>query len=532
AHEWSDSDTCQLCGKSFFWVMAFPPSTARQHHCRRCGMALCGSCVPLKKPFPRGGFELPVYLCKTCAPELAPEDLAPTIDRYVLPVTSMQWDEEARCLMGLSTENNVQLFKFPETELSRKRLSKRAASKGKDASNEAESSGSIKRTSSIPPVTNKREAADVQRAIDISKEQEQSLNEDRGAGSGSGQGQGKGTNAISRNGNARLSPALSNSDLEPALVAVGSGQGDGRGSHAHTDGGQHTWTRPGGQGAPIQAENGVQEDRATPSPEPMMKRRPLKSAFAGGLFDSDGDGGDSDEEESGFVNGDTHADTKTRSPGKDVRTHIAQPVSPASKDNEATFAEIVAQPPPSADQADVPSADNKGVESTNGFVDVRVGSPEKEEGKVTDSDKISSNEQLQTNAKDNEVIARDDTPMVKQEQEDLDKEEEEESRTQDGAVDQTVGNSGTESSDHKALHAEASDVNAGGEIASTLQVATETPVHSDATTVREDIQDDMTNVCISPSKSSNQDVSVDASSDVNTSADRGVELDVGTAVAT
>eukprot|EP01134_Creolimax_fragrantissima_P007044 CFRG7044T1 len=118
ANEWMDSDTCQLCGRYFFWVMAFPPNTARQHHCRRCGMALCGSCLPLKKPFPRGGFELPVYICKKCAPSLTPEDLAPTIERFILPsATNMQWIPETRTLFTITTENTVVLYKFEGDEV-------------------------------------------------------------------------------------------------------------------------------------------------------------------------------------------------------------------------------------------------------------------------------------------------------------------------------------------------------------------------------------------------------------------------------
>ncbi|KAK1132429.1 hypothetical protein K0M31_013815 [Melipona bicolor] len=59
---WVESDTCQACGRPFFWnikaMMDQRQLGLRQHHCRHCGRALCARCTSQRIPIPAMGFEL------------------------------------------------------------------------------------------------------------------------------------------------------------------------------------------------------------------------------------------------------------------------------------------------------------------------------------------------------------------------------------------------------------------------------------------------------------------------------------------
>ncbi|PAV63654.1 hypothetical protein WR25_07774 [Diploscapter pachys] len=67
---WKTSDQCQLCNAPFFWnVSAMWQRKVvglRQHHCRTCGAAVCGSCCNHYTVYPPMGYELPVRICITC----------------------------------------------------------------------------------------------------------------------------------------------------------------------------------------------------------------------------------------------------------------------------------------------------------------------------------------------------------------------------------------------------------------------------------------------------------------------------------
>lgn len=81
---WKKSDICQRCHDPFFWKVKskivqirnvnipLPSFNAnRQHHCRKCGLAVCSQCcVKDKITLPYFGFENPVYVCKACFPIL------------------------------------------------------------------------------------------------------------------------------------------------------------------------------------------------------------------------------------------------------------------------------------------------------------------------------------------------------------------------------------------------------------------------------------------------------------------------------
>lgn len=67
---WKSADNCEVCCTPFFWNITAMWQRKivgqRQHHCRTCGKAVCGSCCSNWTVFPRMGYELPVRVCDVC----------------------------------------------------------------------------------------------------------------------------------------------------------------------------------------------------------------------------------------------------------------------------------------------------------------------------------------------------------------------------------------------------------------------------------------------------------------------------------
>ncbi|KAI3381924.1 hypothetical protein SNEBB_010699 [Seison nebaliae] len=68
--EWKKSDICEQCGRPFFWNIRQMWSDRcigiRQHHCRRCGAAVCDTCSSHRSTLPAMGYEISVRVCKNC----------------------------------------------------------------------------------------------------------------------------------------------------------------------------------------------------------------------------------------------------------------------------------------------------------------------------------------------------------------------------------------------------------------------------------------------------------------------------------
>uniref|UniRef100_A0A8C7UB15 WD repeat and FYVE domain containing 1 n=1 Tax=Oncorhynchus mykiss TaxID=8022 RepID=A0A8C7UB15_ONCMY len=78
APQWLDSDSCQKCEQPFFWNVKqmWDSKTIglRQHHCRKCGKAVCGKCSSKRTTYPVMGFEFQVRVCDTCYDTVKDED--------------------------------------------------------------------------------------------------------------------------------------------------------------------------------------------------------------------------------------------------------------------------------------------------------------------------------------------------------------------------------------------------------------------------------------------------------------------------
>ncbi|KAM9468933.1 WD repeat and FYVE domain-containing protein 1 [Clarias gariepinus] len=81
APHWLDSDSCQRCEQPFFWNIKQMWDTKtlglRQHHCRKCGKAICGKCSSKNSTYPVMGFEFQVRMCDDCYSTIKEEDRIP-----------------------------------------------------------------------------------------------------------------------------------------------------------------------------------------------------------------------------------------------------------------------------------------------------------------------------------------------------------------------------------------------------------------------------------------------------------------------
>lgn len=79
--EWAESDYCQRCTKPFFWnIKAMVDQKTigiRQHHCRKCGKAVCDKCSGNRSSFPIMGYEFDVRVCDECLSVITDSDRTP-----------------------------------------------------------------------------------------------------------------------------------------------------------------------------------------------------------------------------------------------------------------------------------------------------------------------------------------------------------------------------------------------------------------------------------------------------------------------
>ncbi|XP_060571907.1 WD repeat and FYVE domain-containing protein 2-like [Ruditapes philippinarum] len=79
--EWAENDHCQKCEKPFFWnfrkMWQEKTIGIRQHHCRKCGKAVCEKCSNMKSTIPPMGYEYDVRVCDDCYEKITDEERAP-----------------------------------------------------------------------------------------------------------------------------------------------------------------------------------------------------------------------------------------------------------------------------------------------------------------------------------------------------------------------------------------------------------------------------------------------------------------------
>jgi len=116
---WAESDICQRCDSPFFWAVKkmFEDKTVgrRQHHCRKCGKAVCDNCSSDRSPLPIMGYELRVRLCKDCFSGLTPRDLAPRAAFHDSKhqISCVYLEEARRRLLTVGRDRVIKVWDLP-----------------------------------------------------------------------------------------------------------------------------------------------------------------------------------------------------------------------------------------------------------------------------------------------------------------------------------------------------------------------------------------------------------------------------------
>eukprot|EP00116_Pleurobrachia_bachei_P014375 sb/3474637/ len=114
---WEESNECQECREPFFWNLERlwnekKAPTKRQHHCRRCGRAVCGECSPSQSILPLYGFELPVRMCKPCYQQIPENELCSSTSTHniLIDQTCVHMDKSKKLLAVAGTDNTIRLY--------------------------------------------------------------------------------------------------------------------------------------------------------------------------------------------------------------------------------------------------------------------------------------------------------------------------------------------------------------------------------------------------------------------------------------
>uniref|UniRef100_A0A7N8WLA5 WD repeat and FYVE domain containing 2 n=1 Tax=Mastacembelus armatus TaxID=205130 RepID=A0A7N8WLA5_9TELE len=114
--EWLDSDSCQKCEQPFFWnfkqMWDSKKIGLRQHHCRKCGQAVCGKCSSKRSTIPLMGFEFEVRVCDSCHESITDEDRAPTATFHDSKhsIVYMHYEPTAGNLLTSGTDKVIKLW--------------------------------------------------------------------------------------------------------------------------------------------------------------------------------------------------------------------------------------------------------------------------------------------------------------------------------------------------------------------------------------------------------------------------------------
>lgn len=114
--EWAESDICEKCKSPFFWNVKsmWEQKTigTRQHHCRKCGKAVCHKCSSKRSSFPLMGYEYPVRVCDDCLETITEEDRAPMASFHDVKhsVTYMHLDQTRQRLLTVGKDRVIKIW--------------------------------------------------------------------------------------------------------------------------------------------------------------------------------------------------------------------------------------------------------------------------------------------------------------------------------------------------------------------------------------------------------------------------------------
>lgn len=114
--KWNESDVCESCSTPFFWNVKSMWETksfgGRQHHCRKCGKALCAKCSANTDVIPQMGFELQVRVCDNCHIQLEAEKQTSLATFHDLrhAAVYLDVDENSRTILTTGKDRVIKLW--------------------------------------------------------------------------------------------------------------------------------------------------------------------------------------------------------------------------------------------------------------------------------------------------------------------------------------------------------------------------------------------------------------------------------------
>ncbi|KAL4220349.1 WD repeat and FYVE domain-containing protein 2 [Mactra antiquata] len=114
--EWAENDHCQKCEKPFFWnfrkMWEERTIGIRQHHCRKCGKAVCEKCSSKRSTIPPMGYEYDVRVCEDCFEKITDEERAPlaTFHDVKHSVVYMYLEETRKRLLTIGKDKVIKIW--------------------------------------------------------------------------------------------------------------------------------------------------------------------------------------------------------------------------------------------------------------------------------------------------------------------------------------------------------------------------------------------------------------------------------------
>lgn len=114
--QWHESDVCDICKKPFFWnfklMWEMKTVGKRQHHCRRCGLAICDDCSKNRSQIPVLGHEFQVRICSQCINKISDDEKASlaTFHDAKHPITNMSYDEHRKYLLTIGSDRLIKIW--------------------------------------------------------------------------------------------------------------------------------------------------------------------------------------------------------------------------------------------------------------------------------------------------------------------------------------------------------------------------------------------------------------------------------------
>eukprot|EP00088_Acartia_fossae_P029937 TRINITY_DN30865_c0_g3_i1.p1 TRINITY_DN30865_c0_g3~~TRINITY_DN30865_c0_g3_i1.p1 ORF type:complete len:108 (-),score=23.41 TRINITY_DN30865_c0_g3_i1:139-462(-) len=89
----------------------------RQHHCRRCGKAVCDYCSAKRSVLPTRGHEYGVRVCEECYINIKPEEKNHMANFYDTRsvVSWLDFDEERDLLASVGKDNIIKMWNIKDT---------------------------------------------------------------------------------------------------------------------------------------------------------------------------------------------------------------------------------------------------------------------------------------------------------------------------------------------------------------------------------------------------------------------------------